>query len=153
MLVDDFRHRAEFLQRMTLDFINVVPDADWAFSPGPRFAPFCKQLRHVVCVRGAYNDAMVTHRADFSRKHEHSTGPLDRAALTSALIAKQQELLEILGGVNTHASIDFFGRAFSFGALTYTVVQHEALHHGQWSIYAALAGFNTPLSWQSEWGL
>lgn len=74
-------------------------------------------------------------------------------ALTAALIDKQRELLEILDAVDTRASIDFFGHAFSFSALAYTMVQHEALHHGQWSIYAALAGFETPLSWRSEWGL
>jgi hypothetical protein len=25
--------------------------------------------------------------------------------------------------------------------------------HGQWSIYASLAGFDTPLSWRTSWGL
>jgi hypothetical protein len=33
------------------------------------------------------------------------------------------------------------------------VIQHEAIHHGQWSVYASLAGFETPLSWRNEWGL
>jgi hypothetical protein len=41
-----------FLQKMTLDFAKEVPDEHWQFSPHERFAPFCKQLRHVVCVRG-----------------------------------------------------------------------------------------------------
>jgi hypothetical protein len=73
--------------------------------------------------------------------------------LTAALIDKQQQLFAILDGVDTHEPIHFFGRAFSFGALSHTMVQHEALHHGQWRIYAALAGFETPSSWQFEWGL
>jgi hypothetical protein len=29
----------------------------------------------------------------------------------------------------------------------------EAIHHGQWSIDASLAGFDTPLSWRASWGL
>jgi hypothetical protein len=36
---------------------------------------------------------------------------------------------------------------------TWEFVQHEAIHHGQWSIYASLAGFDTPLSWRASWGL
>jgi hypothetical protein len=32
-------------------------------------------------------------------------------------------------------------------------VQHEAIHHGQWSVYASLAGFDTPVSWRTSWGL
>ncbi len=153
MVIDDFRRRCEFLQRMTLDFVKQVPDEQWEFSPHPRFAPFCKQLRHVVCVRGVYNDAMTTRRADFSKKHDQYTGALTRDELTAALIDKQRDLLARLETVDTEASIDFFGRPFSFGDFAYTVVQHEALHHGQWSIYASLAGFETPLSWQLEWAL
>ena len=51
-VIEDFRKRCEFLQKMTLDFANEVPDEHWGFSPHERFASFCKQLRHVVCVCG-----------------------------------------------------------------------------------------------------
>ncbi|MCA1585270.1 MAG: hypothetical protein LC791_11055 [Acidobacteria bacterium] len=34
--------------------------------------------------------------------------------------------------------------------LTWEFVQHEVIHHGQWSIYASLAGFDTPLSWRAS---
>jgi hypothetical protein len=36
---------------------------------------------------------------------------------------------------------------------TWEFVQHQAIHHGQGSIYASLAGFDTPLSWRASWGL
>ncbi len=152
-IIDDFRRRSEFLQTMTLDFASGVPEAQWQFSPHPRFAPFCKQLRHVVCVRGVYSEALVTKRADFSKKHDHYAGGLTRDQLTAALVEKQRDLLRILDTLDTDAPIDVFGRAFSFGDFAYTMVQHEALHHGQWSIYASLAGFETPLVWRLEWGL
>lgn len=152
-IIDDFRTRSEFLQTMTLDFVSGVPDAQWEFSPHPRFAPFCKQLRHVVCVRGVYNDALVTKRADFSKKHAHYAGGLTRAELTAALVEKQDDLFRIIETIDIDAPIDVFGRAFSFGDFAYTMVQHEALHHGQWSIYASLAGFETPLIWRLQWGL
>ena len=32
-------------------------------------------------------------------------------------------------------------------------VQHEAIHHGQWAVYAVLAGFETPPGWQRAWNL
>jgi hypothetical protein len=138
---------------MTLDFVEAVPDEHWEFSPHKRFAPFNKQLRHVVCVRGVYNDALVTKRADFSKKHSFYAGGLSRDGLTAALVDKQNELLAIIDTLETDAPIDVFGRQFGFVDFTYTMVQHEALHHGQWSIYASLAGFETPLSWRLEWGL
>jgi hypothetical protein len=43
--------------------------------------------------------------------------------------------------------------SFTFALFTWEFVQHEAIHHGQWSIYASLAGFETPLSWRASWGL
>ena len=168
VLVEDFTRRCEFLYRMTVDFVEAVPNDKWDFTPDPPsepgrsidplrhgagFAPFCKQLRHVVCVRGVYNSALRTKTADFSKKHEYYTGSLDRENLLSALEQKQQELITNLVTVNADEPIDFFGRAFTFGDFAFTVVQHEAIHHGQWSIYASLAGFQTPLSWRVEWGL
>jgi hypothetical protein len=166
MRVEDVRRRSEFLHRMTVDFARAVPDDAWDFTPvlpggrpidplrhGDGFAPFCKQLRHVVCVRGVYNEALRTRRADFSRKHEHYTGSLAREDLLASLDEKQRDLIAILETVDTGAIIDFFGRAFTFGDVAFTIVQHEAIHHGQWSLYASLAGFQTPASWRNEWGL
>ncbi len=167
MLVDDFRRRFDFLQRMTIDFVNAVPAKYWDFSPQPPvpdgdvpagrhgsgFAPFCKQVRHVVCVRGVYADSLVTRRADFAKKHSHYSGGLGRDELVGALVVAHRDLLAKFETADEHSTIDFFGTGFTLGDLAYTVVQHEAIHHGQWSIYAALAGFETPPSWRQEWGL
>jgi hypothetical protein len=32
-------------------------------------------------------------------------------------------------------------------------VQHEAIHHRQWSFYAAQGGFAVPDLWRVQWGL
>jgi hypothetical protein len=168
MLLDDFRIYTEYLQRLTVDFVEAVPDDKWDFSPDPPmpgrepipyrigvgFAPFSKQLRHLVCVRGVYNDALVTKKADMSRKHEHYNGPLTRESLLAALNDKQQQLLKILKTVDTETPIHWGGTAyFTFPVFTWEFVQHEAIHHGQWSVYASLGGFETPLSWRKSWGL
>ena len=152
----DFAKHWEFIHAMTLDFAAEVPEASWDFSPHPKFAPFSKQLRHVVCVRGVYNDALVSRRADFSRKHEHYDGPLTREALTSALAEQQDALLAILTALEKESDaivIEAFGRQFPLGEYLHILTQHESLHQGQWSIYAALAAFETPLRWRLEWAL
>ena len=167
MLIDDFKRRFDFLQRMTVDFVAGVPDEHWHYSPRPStpgaqapalrrdaaFAPFSKQLRHVVCVRGVYREAIATRRADFARKHAHYTGGLGRSELSAALVESHRALLAAFEAGDASAPIDFFGRPFSLGDVAYTVVQHEAIHHGQWILYAGLGGFPTPLSWRMEWGL
>jgi hypothetical protein len=167
-MYEDFRSRFEFVHKMTADFLDAVPDDHWDFSPDPPestaglvdplrhgrgFAPFCKQLRHVVCVRGVYSDALVTGGVDFSRKHQYFTGELSRSALSDALASSRDRMLYQIESVDRRISIDFFGSPFSFGDFAFTVVQHEAIHHGQWSVYASLAGFETPLSWREQWGL
>lgn len=168
MSIDDFVRYSTVLHALTTDFVRAVPEDKWAFTPNPPgrsgrppaphrigqgFAPFCKQLRHVVCVRGVYNEALVARRVDWSRKHDHYRGPLTRDALLSALDEKQRHLLAILPTVDVDAPIDWGGTPFSFALFALEFVQHEAIHHGQWSMYASLAGFDTPLSWRTSWGL
>jgi hypothetical protein len=168
MSADDFIRYSNVLYGMTVDFVCAVPEDKWDFTPDPPgksarppaphrigygFAPFCKQVRHVVCVRGVYNAALATKRVDWSRKHDHYAGPLIREALLDALGDKQRELLAILETVDTEVVIDWEGTPFTFALFTWEFVQHEAIHHGQWSVYASLAGFDTPLSWRASWGL
>jgi hypothetical protein len=90
---------------------------------------------------------------DWTRKHRHYRGPLTREALLAALDYQQRHLLATLETVDIDAPIDWDGTPFTFPLFTWEFVQHETIHHGQWSVYASLAGFDTPLSWRTSWGL
>jgi DinB superfamily len=168
MSIDDFVRYSTVLHSLTADFVRAVPEDKWDFTPDPPgksgrrqaphrighgFAPFGKQVRHVVCVRGVYNAALATRKVDWARKRDHYVGPLTRAGLLAALADKQRQLLATLETFDVDALIDWGGTPFSFALFTWEFVQHEAIHHGQWSIYASLAGFDTPLSWRASWGL
>jgi uncharacterized damage-inducible protein DinB len=168
MLIDDFVRYSKVLHALTADFARAVPDDKWNFTPAPSgkpgrapaphrigdgFAPFSKQLRHVVCARGVYTAALAARKVDWTRKHQHYAGPLTREALLAALDDQQRRLLATLETVNIDAAIDWGGTPFTFAMFTWEFVQHEAIHHGQWSVYASLAGFDTPLSWRTSWGL
>jgi len=168
MSIDDFVRYSKVLYRLTADFVRAVPDDKWDFTPvppgqsrprpalhriGDGFAPFCKQLRHVICVRGVYTAALAAKRVDWTRKHQHYTGPLTRESLLAALDDKQRALVTTLESLDADVPIDWDGTPFTFALFTWEFVQHEAIHHGQWSIYASLAGFDTPLSWRTSWGL
>ena len=150
---EEFKRHWEFVHAMTLAFAAEVPDQRWDFSPHPRFAPFSKQLRHVVCVRGIYNDALVSKHADFSRKHSHYSGGLTRDELVRALTNKHDELMAILGTIENDLVIEAFGKQFNFAEFGHVMVQHESIHQGQWSLYATLGGFETPLQWRLNWAL
>jgi hypothetical protein len=166
MEIDNFKRSWEWVHRMTVDFGEAVPDDRWDFSPDPPeatrlrqiphrlgdgFAPFSRQLRHVVRSRGVYHEALVTKKADFSRSHEHYAGPLRREALLAALIETQRLFLAALDTFDTDTTIDFGGSPFTFDNFACEMVQHEAIHHGQWSVYASLGGFETPRSWRAGW--
>jgi len=74
MSIDDFVQYSKVLHALTADFVRAVPEDKWDFTPdtpgksgrapsahriGGGFAPFCKQLRRVVCVRGVYTAAFI----------------------------------------------------------------------------------------------
>jgi hypothetical protein len=84
---------------MTLDKWDFTSHPPGTSGPAPAphrighgLAPFCKQLRHVVCVRGVYNAALATGKVVWTRKHDHSVGPLTRKALLAALDGQQRQL-------------------------------------------------------------
>src|SRR5262245_55237492 len=168
MSISDFARYSGVLHGLTVDFVRAVPEDKWDFTPDPPgrsdrarashrigdgFGPFCSQVRHVVCVCGVYNAALATRKVDWARKHEHYVGPLTREALLAALDGMQRHLIATLETTDINAPIDWDGTPFTFAVFTWEFVQHEAIHHGQWSIYASLAGFDTPLSWRASWGL
>jgi hypothetical protein len=150
-----FLDQWRFAHQMTLAFVNTIPDAHWEFSPHDRYAPFCKQLRHLIGVRGVYRDAICSGSTDFSRKHEYYTGDLTRATLRAALVTEQEEFLSLIASPaceDASRPIAFFDSQFSLEQYTYIVIHHEGIHQGQWALYAALAGFDTPQIW-GQWGL
>ena len=152
----EFKRHWEFVHKMTRDFASGVSGDHWEFSPHPRFAPFCKQLRHVICVRGLYNETLGTGRADWSLKHTQYTGELTRRALLQALTDKHEAALAALDEIESNGGdriVEFVGRQLHLGEFAHIIVQHESLHQGQWSLYASLAGFDTPASWRVNWGL
>jgi uncharacterized damage-inducible protein DinB len=154
MDLDSFVRNWQWVHRMTLDFVQAVPDERWEFTPDERqFGSFARQLRHVVRGRGVYNEALRTKAADWSKSGDYYSGPLTRTALLEALTDKQNEFLEILPDVDVSVPISYGKAQFTLDNFLYEMVQHESIHHGQWSVYAALGGFATPTSWQTGWKL
>jgi hypothetical protein len=143
-----------FVRGLTHEFIEAVPADRWEFTPHPRYAPFCKQVRHLVCVQGVYVAGLRERVTDFGRKHSHYGGPLDRPSLVAALREKDEDLRAALHGLPDEGeyAIEFYGRRTLASYLS-VIPQHEAIHHGQWSFYATLGGFETPPGWKLNWGL
>jgi uncharacterized damage-inducible protein DinB len=143
-----------FIRGLTFEFIEAVSDDRWEFTPHERYAPFCKQVRHMVCVQGVYIAGLRDRATDFGRKHSHYTGPLDRASLVAALREKDEDLGSALREIPDEGdyTIEFYGTRTLASYLS-TIPQHEGIHHGQWSFYATLGGFETPPGWKLNWGL
>jgi hypothetical protein len=115
MSIDDFVRYSKVLHALTADFVRAVPEDKWDFTPDPPgksgrapaphrigdgFAPFCKQLRHVVCVRGVYNAELATRKVDWTRRPT-------REGLLAALDDKQRHLLATLETADIDAPIDW----------------------------------------------
>jgi len=155
-LLQTFSERWHHVNAMTVEFAKSVPDHAWDASPLSGFAPFSKQLRHVVCVRGVYNEGLETGRVEFDRKHDFYAGDLSRRALVEALNTTHSDLVSQLADLRIdlfEPSLDFFGNRVTPAQYLYGYIQHEAIHHGQWSLYAASGGYETPALWRLQWGL
>lgn len=93
---------------------------------------------------------------DMATKKKSYGGSTDKAILVAALKERDVKLVEMLRDPKYSSNdytVDFFGTPMTFSEFTHVMTQHEALHHGMWSIYAAQAGFETPQSWKDDWEL
>jgi uncharacterized damage-inducible protein DinB len=155
-VIDAFEPSWRHTRQLTLDFIAAEPAERWDWTPHPRYATLAKQFRHVLCVHGVYIDGLEHGRADFARKHSHYDGPLERDSLLQAFAWVDERQTRVLQAIRRQGeddfSIEFYGNQ-KLGSYLNAFLHHEALHHGQWSFYATLGGFETPLSWQVNWGL
>ena len=154
--IETFLPSWQHARGLTLDFIRTVPDERWDWTPHPRYAPLAKQFRHVLCVQGVYVDGLVNRVASFAAKHSHYAGPLERQALLDGFAAMDERLERTLHAIGAaeeeQFEVEFYGRQ-KLRTYLNTFLYHEALHQGQWSFYASLGGFETPRSWQTNWGL
>ena len=82
-----------FVKKMTIEFIEIVPENNWMTSPHSDYRPIAKQIRHMVWVSGLYNNALKNTKIDLKTKKECYSGELDRTQLVQAL-KKQDEILK-----------------------------------------------------------
>ena len=155
--IDEFLGSWKFLRKMTYDFIKGVPEDKWEYSPHPDYSPLCKQFRHMVWVSGLYNAAIRDRKIDFGKKKSSYSGGLGRNEVVSALEQKDLELTSILNKLRSKDlgdfGIDFFGSIMRLNEYLHVLIQHEAMHHGHWALYAKLGSFSVPKGWKENWEL
>jgi hypothetical protein len=156
-VIEEFLRSWDFARGLTLDYVACVPDQFWNFSFHEKYSPLAKQFRHIIWVTGLYTDALETGKLNMANKKLNYSGGLERRELTEALKASDQKLKAWLEKMKTDAldqvSISAFGVDMGFTEYSHLLLQHESNHHGLWSVYAKMAGFETPKSWKESWGL
>jgi uncharacterized damage-inducible protein DinB len=154
--IDSFLPSWHHSRQLTHDFIAAVPEHRWVWLPHPRYGALNKQFRHVLCVQGVYVEGLRNRTAQFSNKHSHYNGRLDGDALVEGLKQMDESMVAALDAIRRSGeddyTIEFYGTQ-RLGSYLNAFLHHEALHHGQWSFYATLGGFDTPPSWKLNWEL
>lgn len=142
---------------MTSAFLDCIPEDKWEFTHHPKFAPLSKQFRHMVRVYGCYITAFETGKLSLKEKVSHFEGEPERAAIARALNEMDVRLVQVLNRITSskvsEMKIDVFGMSMTFNEYTHVMIQHECAHFGVWANYAAFGEFETPKTWQNEWGL
>jgi len=150
----DFLRRWQHERGMTREFLATMPDECLDLRPDASFSTVREQAAHLVECQGCYHAAFVGAPVDFRRKAEFTPAHADRDALLAALASMDDELERLLAALDADAfSIDWFGNRIGFWEYCAVLLQHEALHHGQWSAHARLGGWEPPVGWILNWGL
>lgn len=156
-IINEFREIWKFSRGLTFKFIETVPDEKWQFTPHERYSPLHKQFRHMVWVSGLYNEALGSGTMrNCESKKEHYSGDLTRGNILAGLRLQDTQLDQVLERITADVmnhKVEAFGLSMGFTEFTHVMLQHEAMHQGLWSLYAALGGFKTPKEWQENYGL
>lgn len=155
-LIREFEKTWFYTRSITTDFLDAIPEDKWDFTHHPKYAPLSKQFRHMACVYGVYIEGFKNQAVDFTKKHSHYLGALDRTTIKSDLSKKDGELKSVLNDFSSQQvedfRLDFFGVNMTFSEYTHILIQHECMHIGIWSNTATFGGFELPKSWKSDWG-
>jgi uncharacterized damage-inducible protein DinB len=155
-IIEQFEKSWFYNRQITMDFFEAVPAEKWDYSHHPKYATLAKQFSHMVRVYGVYIDGFLNQSVDFSKKPEHYSGPLLKDPIREAfktMDARYKDTFEVLKqrGISDFR-LSFFGVNMSFTEYTHIIIQHECMHIGMWSTYAAFGEFELPDSWKNEWG-
>ncbi len=155
-IIEQFEKTWFYTRQITTDYLDVIPQNRWSYTHSIRYSTLDKQFRHMACVYGVYIEGFKNQAVDFSKKHSHYTGPLDKAAIKADLAKKDEELkvvfneMKITGIENFR--LDFFSVNMTWTEYSHLLIQHECMHIGVWSAVADAGGFELPDSWKNEWG-
>lgn len=157
-IIEDFRKSWGFARTMTLEFVRELPEDKWNYTPHEKYAPLCKQFRHMIWVTGLYREAMLTgEMMDCECKKIHYSGELDKEKILKGFEVEERKMKLMLKDLESRDletfSIKAFGIEMKMVEFTSVFIQHESTHQGLWSFYATLGGFPTPVSWQQNWGI
>jgi uncharacterized damage-inducible protein DinB len=155
-IVEQFEKTWFYNRKVTMDYLDAIPEHKWNYTHHPKYASLSKQFRHVTCVYGVYIEGFKNQAVDFSRKHSHYSGPLTKDSIRADLLNKDEELKSVLAKMKDSEvetfELDFFGVRMSFTEYTHILIQHECMHIGIWSTMAAFGDFELPQSWKNDWG-
>ncbi len=158
-LVNDFKKGWDFARQMTIDFIKSVPEEKWSYSPHEKYSPLCKQFRHMIWVSGLYREALELGKVndDCSSKKAHYKGDLTRESILEGFRIEEEKMNYTFNKLSEsnldEYSVNAWGSEMGFAEFVTVLIQHESTHQGLWSFYAKLGEFETPKSWQENWGI
>lgn len=158
-LVYDFKKGWTFSRQMTIEFVKNVPKDKWNYSPNLKYSPLCKQFRHMIWVSGLYREALDSGKMDDScaTKKKHYSGDLDKIKILEGFFVEEQKMDATFNKLSETDLDKYYvkawGEEMGFTEFSSVLIQHESTHQGLWSFYATIGGFETPKSWQENWGL
>lgn len=153
--VEDFRKSWSFCRGLTRQFIEAAPLSAWDSRPHERYGTMARQFRHVVQVVDLYRSALENGHLVPQAKTASYSGSLQREDLLAGLDRADSAFDAALEAfvADGKESLMFGELEMSLGEFLHVCIEHEANHHGLWSVYAAYAGFDTPASWKENWDL
>ena len=142
-------------RRMTLDYLDFLPDDVLDLRPAAGFRTVREQAVHLAELQGVYQLALRGEAVDYDRAGEFSPASDRRGDIVAAMGDRDREYAALVESLLPHGP---HHRLEAWHGMTLVEfdrhhAEHERLHQGQWIALTALAGHPQPPESARVWVL
>lgn len=151
MAIEDINAEWHWARGLTVELLNACSDSDLEFRLNESSGALWKQFRHIGRVHENYLTSIEAGTAKFDTASATYSGGNSKSNLLGYFEQLQARHEAAMQGLNSAATVDWFGEVVSIELHLTRLLAHETLHHGQLILYWRALGCEFPEGW-GDWG-
>lgn len=146
--VSDVVKEWERSKAYTKEYLDAMPESGYALKPTPEMRSFAEQVLHLADANYGLTAAAIGIKSPFGRGELEKSVDRSKANVSNLVLASYDFVIDNIkkmSDAQLNDAISLFGKFdMSKGMALTKVLEHQAHHRGQTTVYLRLAGVKPP---------